>query len=130
VTTLEDMLDEKVLSKPWHEVDALVAQKFDELVSDLADLNEEEKDIKGRIEKMRALLAESIKPLGHAVDVTVDREKKETLSVRVRWQPDSPTEKLDRGKLVQAGVTPDQLKLGTVVGTRKGFLRVDTIKGA
>jgi len=40
------------------------------------------------------------------------------------WQPASTTAKLDRGLLVRAGVTPEQLEKGTKKGTKAAFLTI------
>jgi hypothetical protein len=104
--------------KPWDTVGALVEQKFGELAESLNDLYDEKKDIDLRIEATRELIAPHIKALAHPVDA---------LGRRFRWQGESETQTLDRGLLVKAGVTPDQIEAGLKKGKRKAFLRVDPI---
>jgi hypothetical protein len=82
------------------------------------DLYDEKKDIEARIEATRKLIAPHIKALGFPVDA---------LGKRFRWQAEGETQTLDRGLLVAAGVTPDQIEAGLKKGKRKAFLRVDPI---
>ena len=49
---------------------------------------------------------------------------------RVTWHPPSVGEKLDRKKLVIAGVTPAQLAAGTVPVPKKGYIDIRAIGSA
>ena len=88
------------------------------LLSGYKEITLELAGLEVRKDALRQLLQEAVKPLGAVVG----------LGVVARWYPESATERLDRGALVAAGVTPKQLDAGTVKGTKKGYLKVQAVK--
>ena len=90
------------------------AQAIQDLLVDYKEVSAMLSDLEARKEAIKALLQEAVIPLGAI----------KCLGLVARWYPPSPTKRLDAQKLVQAGVTPKQLAAGTVVGSKKGYLRV------
>jgi hypothetical protein len=90
-----------------------------QLIRDLQVLEKQKDDLETRIAGVRELITEVVKPLGEPVNI---------LNRRIRWHEPTTIERLDRGKLVQAGVTQEQLDKGTVLSPKKGYLDIRTIR--
>jgi len=107
--------------KQWEEVPELVTVQLSELVADLKEIEEQIADLEERKVAIRALIEPSIQKLGDEVTVECNGRL-------LAWHEPSTTERLDKGKLVAAGVTPAQLKAGTVVGSKKGYFDVRKVE--
>lgn len=88
------------------------------LLSDYKEVTLAMADLEVRRDALRQLLQEAVKP-----HVAVQGH-----GVVARWYPEGVTERLDRGALVAAGVTPKQLDMGTVRQPRRGYLKVQPVK--
>lgn len=103
----------------WTKNPTLSGTRFGALVKDLRELELEKADLENRIEMTRQLISPLVTSLLSPVRVG-DRQ--------VQYFPPSATEKLDRKALVLAGVTPDQLKAGTVAGKKAAYFRVTKLE--
>jgi len=103
----------------WTKIPGLETTRFGALVVDLKEMQDQADDLDTRIRELKTLILEEHRPL-------LEQQPIRVLDRVVSWRPPSkPSEKLDRAKLIQAGVTPDQLAKGTVVGApRAGYLEL------
>jgi hypothetical protein len=109
----------------WTDVEQLRESKLDELVNEVKDIQGEIDGLEETKKKVRGLIQDLVQPLldGEGKPIPVDVAER-----RVRWVPDGTTESLSAQKLAAAGVTPDQIKAGTAVKPRKGYIEIRPIK--
>lgn len=109
----------KIAHKQWSEDQDLVEAKFDELIDELRDIEAEKAKLDKRSEHARTEIERLVKEKPYGV---------RALGYQSLWHPPSKTTKLDKTRLVAAGVTPDQLKAGTVESPKKGYLEIRKVK--
>lgn len=122
----ESLVSEKQAGPPpknWKQVPALAETKIDALFTELREIDAEIAGLSETREKVRGMIAELVQPLGHGV---ID------FDLLAIWVPKGkPGKKLDEAKLVQAGVTPDQLAAGyKEVAGKKAHLLVRAVEPA
>lgn len=110
---------EKLEAVDWTKLPTLKGSKLDDLISDYKEASAAVKDAEARKDAVRTLLAEAM--VETKIPALVE-------GYRVAWVPPSTVPKLDKAALVKAGVTPDQLKKGTVDSSKKGYLGIWAIK--
>ena len=87
-----------------------------ELVDEERKLDAEIKDLEGRRKAMRDLITDELR--------VAKLDKAEVGGYALSIVKPKPAERLDKAKLIQAGVTPDQLTKGTIVTPRAEYLSV------
>lgn len=117
-------MTEKETAKQWYEIPELKGSKLGSLAVDLSEALKEKKDAEKRVEAIRSLIS----PLMSATSEPVAASDLEMTWVR----PEKGEEWLDKTALLLAGVTPEQIVLGTKMKPpKKPHLRVSVIsKGA
>lgn len=117
----EETQEEKE-AQEWINIPELKGTRLGSLMMDLAELLAEKRDIEGRIEATRELIAPIAQLSPTAIRCT-------PALLQAHWIPaGKPGKKLDQKKLVLAGVTKAQLDAGTVdVAGKKAHLRIDQI---
>ena len=114
-------MSEEVLE--WTKIPELETTRFGALVVDLIELETQKADLEERIKAQRSLILEEHQ--AHLEKQPV-RVQNHVMSWR---KPVQLPDKLDRTRLIQAGVTPDQLAKGSLPGaTKAGYLELRAIK--
>jgi len=109
--------------KLWQDVPGLKDSQLGKLFGELEELDVEIDGLEQTRAGVRTLIQELVQPLGHPV-----RGKGLDVLYQAVYHPPSVTRKLDRWRLVMAGVTAEQLEQGTIKGEKKGYLEVRPVK--
>lgn len=108
--------------KETREIREWKGEELPELVADLKEIESQIDDLEERKAGIRGLIEPYVREAGDKVTIACNGRL-------LSWHPPSTTTKLDRGRLVAAGVTPEQLEKGTVKGTKKGYFDVRVDEG-
>ena len=107
-------------AREWKTIPELRGSGLQRLFTDLAEAEKNQTDAEERVKALRLLIQPLIQDKDYPVRVG---------SRVAAWRPETETTRLDEAKLVQAGVTPDQLAAGTVKGKKRGYMEIRTLKG-
>lgn len=102
--------------KSWHEYPELQGTQLGSLLTDLREAILNRQEAQEREKAIRELVAPILQEKLPAVTILA-------VDLEARWYPPSESLKLDKAKLVAAGVTPDQLKAGMKKSQKKGYLK-------
>lgn len=107
-------------AREWTEHESLKTTQFGALVKDLAEIEDQLEDLEQRKDALRRLLSDSFSSTLSSTGSVLAAGR------QVTWVGEGkPGEKLDKTKLILAGVTPDQIRAGTVaIKPRAAYLLV------
>jgi len=95
--------------KQWDELEPLKTTQFGSLIKDLAEIQDAKADLEVREKVLRGLISEQFSSTLSSTGSVLAAGR------QVTWVKEgSPGEKLDKTKLILAGVTPDQIRAGMV----------------